>query len=67
VQSTGDEPGARATRQLFYISDVGLRFHVDDAPTATALGVVGMQTPGGPTEFLSWRRGRCCRAPTSGT
>ena len=50
VQATGDEPGSRAKGQLFYVSDVGLRFHIEDAPTATALGLVGTKESGGTNE-----------------
>jgi len=46
VQSTGVEPNSHATGQLYYVSDVGLRFHINDVPTAAALGVVGVQKPG---------------------
>jgi type VII secretion protein EccB len=46
VQATGDEPDSRALGQLFYINDVGVRFHVKDEATATALGVAGVQKPG---------------------
>jgi type VII secretion protein EccB len=45
VQATGGEPDSRALGQLFYISDLGLRFHIKDLPTAAALGVVGVQQP----------------------
>ena len=47
VQATGAETASRATGQLFYISDLGLRFHINDVPTATALGVVGTKEPAG--------------------
>jgi ESX secretion system ATPase EccB len=50
VQATGDEPGSRAKGPLFYVSDLGLRFHIQDAATATALGLVGAKEPGGTTE-----------------
>jgi type VII secretion protein EccB len=50
VQSTGDQANSHATGQLFYVSDLGLRFHISDLPTATALGVVGVKKPGDPTE-----------------
>jgi type VII secretion protein EccB len=43
VQATGVEPGSRATGQLFYVSDSGLRFNVKDAASASALGVTGMK------------------------
>jgi type VII secretion protein EccB len=47
VQATGDESGSQAKGQLFYVSDVGLRFHIQDAPTATALGLVGTKQQSG--------------------
>jgi type VII secretion protein EccB len=46
VQSTGGEPDSRAKGPLFYVSDLGLRFHVQDEPTAAALGAVGTSEPG---------------------
>jgi type VII secretion protein EccB len=46
VQATGDAPGSRASGQLFYVSDVGLRYQIDDIPTASALGVLGVRKPG---------------------
>jgi type VII secretion protein EccB len=51
VQATGGEPDSRAMGPLFYISDLGLRFQINDVPTATALGVVGVKEPGGTTEI----------------
>ncbi len=50
VQATGVEPDSHATGQLYYVSDVGLRFPISDGPTAAALGVVGVQKPGDSTE-----------------
>jgi type VII secretion protein EccB len=47
VQATGVEPGSRAPGQLFYINDLGVRFHVSDQAAAAALGVVGVKAPGG--------------------
>jgi ESX secretion system ATPase EccB len=47
VQSTGDQPGSQSPGQLFYISDLGLRYHIKDVPTANALGVVGAKDPSG--------------------
>jgi type VII secretion protein EccB len=41
VQATGADPDSRTVGPLFYVSDVGLRFHVQDAATAVALGVEG--------------------------
>ena len=46
VQATGVEPGSQSTGPLFYVSDTGLRYHIKDLPTATALGVVGVKAPG---------------------
>jgi type VII secretion protein EccB len=48
VQATGGEPDSRAMGQLFYIADTGVRYHVRDLPTATALGVVGVKDPDSP-------------------
>jgi hypothetical protein len=45
VQSAGDELDSRAMGQLFYVSDLGLRFHISDTSTATALGVVDTKAP----------------------
>lgn len=50
VQATGGDPDSRAMGQLFYVSDLGLRFHIKDLPTAAALGVVGVKQPGGTEE-----------------
>jgi type VII secretion protein EccB len=46
IQATGVEPGSQSTGPLFYVSDTGLRYHIKDLPTATALGVVGVKAPG---------------------
>lgn len=46
VRATGDAPGSRAPGQLFYVSDVGLRYQISDLPTAAALGVLGVHRPG---------------------
>jgi type VII secretion protein EccB len=46
VQATGEEPDSAALGQVFYISDLGVRFHVNDEAAATALGVVGVKEPG---------------------
>jgi type VII secretion protein EccB len=43
IQATGVEPDSRATGQLFYVSDVGLRFRIKDLPSAAALGVTGVK------------------------
>lgn len=45
VQATGIDKDSRATGQLFYVSDTGLRYHIKDLPTAAALGVVGIKDP----------------------
>jgi type VII secretion protein EccB len=50
VQATGVEPDSRASGQLFYINDLGVRFHVKDEAAAAALGVVGVKSPGGSNE-----------------
>lgn len=42
VQTTGRD-GRTTAGQLFYVSDLGLRFHIADAAAATALGVVGVK------------------------
>ena len=38
VQSTGVEPDSRATGQFYYVSDVGLRFHISDATDGDGAG-----------------------------
>jgi ESX secretion system ATPase EccB len=43
IQTTGAAPDSRATGQLFYISDVGLRFPVKDLPSAAALGMTDVK------------------------
>ncbi|MCP9271569.1 type VII secretion protein EccB [Mycolicibacterium arenosum] len=43
VRATGVEPGSRATGQLFYVSDTGLRFHVKDLETGAALGATAVK------------------------
>jgi type VII secretion protein EccB len=50
VQAAGTEPGSRAMGQLFYINDLGVRFHVNDQAAAAALGVVGVKAPGSTNE-----------------
>ena len=50
VQATGAGPDSMAAGPLFYVSDLGLRFRIQDAPAATALGVVGVKEPGTTTE-----------------
>jgi type VII secretion protein EccB len=49
VQVAGRGPGA-PTGQLFYVSDLGLRFHIADAATAAALGVSGVKSGTGSTD-----------------
>ncbi|OBA57215.1 type VII secretion protein EccB [Mycobacterium sp. 1100029.7] len=51
VQTTGVEPDSRASGQLFYINDLGVRFHISDQAAAEALGVVGVKAPGGSDEM----------------
>lgn len=46
VQVAGQGVGPPAG-QLYYVSDLGLRFHIADAPTASALGVVGVKNGSG--------------------
>ncbi|MBB5167565.1 type VII secretion protein EccB [Mycobacterium sp. AZCC_0083] len=46
VQDTGAEPTSRAMGQLYYVSDMGVRYHINDVATAMALGVVGVQQTG---------------------
>jgi hypothetical protein len=50
VQATGVEPESKAMGQLFYISDVGVRFRIKDLPSAAALGVTGVQAAGSKEE-----------------
>ena len=50
VQSTGVQPDSRAMGQLFYISDVGMRFSIKDLPSAAALGVSGVKDADGKDE-----------------
>jgi type VII secretion protein EccB len=51
VQATGDAPSSRASGQLFYVSDVGLRYQISDLATAAAPGRC----------CLCCLRGQCCR------
>jgi type VII secretion protein EccB len=50
IQATGVEPESRSMGQLFYISDVGMRFGIKDLPSATALGVSGVKDDHGKNE-----------------
>jgi type VII secretion protein EccB len=45
VRATGGNADSRAMGQLFYVADTGLRYHIKDLPTATALGVTGVKDP----------------------
>lgn len=51
IQGTGVQPDSRAMGQLFYVSDVGLRFRIKDQPTAAALGVTGVKDAKGQNEI----------------
>jgi type VII secretion protein EccB len=48
VQATGGEPESESAGPLFYVSDIGLRYHIKDSPTAESLGVTGVKMPEGP-------------------
>jgi type VII secretion protein EccB len=50
VQATGTQPDSRARGQLFYVSDVGLRFRIKDLPSAAALGLSGVKDDKGKSE-----------------
>jgi type VII secretion protein EccB len=50
VRATGGEPGSRSAGPLFYVTDLGVRFHIKDIPTAAALGVIGAKQPGSSIE-----------------
>jgi type VII secretion protein EccB len=50
VQATGVQPDSKAMGQLFYVSDVGVRFGVKDLPSAEALGVTGVKAGDGENE-----------------
>jgi type VII secretion protein EccB len=50
VQATGVQPDSRAMGQLFYVSDVGLRFRIKDLASAEALGVTGANDANGKNE-----------------
>ncbi|CAN5197531.1 type VII secretion protein EccB [soil metagenome] len=47
VQATGVDGAGQQAGRLFYVNDLGLRFHLSDSPTAEALGVVGVGGPEG--------------------
>ncbi len=68
VQATGVEPDSKAMGQLFYVSDVGVRFGIKDIPSSAALGVTGMKSDDGrprPRNWLLGRSSRCCRPDRS--
>ncbi|WAJ46378.1 type VII secretion protein EccB [Mycobacterium sp. Aquia_216] len=46
VRAAGEEPDGQAMGQLFYVDDVGVRFHIADEAAATALGAVGVKAAG---------------------
>lgn len=47
VRSTGADPDSRRNGELYYVNDLGLRFHIADVPTATALGLSPAAQPAG--------------------
>lgn len=49
VQAAGEETTSRALGQLFYVNDLGVRFHIQDDTVAVALGVTGCKQPGSTT------------------
>lgn len=51
VRATGGGADSRAMGQLFYVADTGLRYHIKDLPTASALGVTGVKGPDGDAEL----------------
>jgi type VII secretion protein EccB len=51
VQATGGGADSRAMGQVFYVADTGLRYHIKDLPTATALGVIGIKDPDSDAEL----------------
>jgi type VII secretion protein EccB len=50
VRASANESDTRGLGQLFYINDLGVRFHVKDEAAATALGVVGAKASGSTNE-----------------
>jgi type VII secretion protein EccB len=57
VQTTGGEPDSHSHGPLFYVSDTGLRYHLEDTPTAQALGVVPVKSADQTSEtpqFAPW-------------
>jgi type VII secretion protein EccB len=50
IQATGVDPDSRAMGQLFYVSDLGLRFRIKDLASAAALGVTGVKDDEGKNE-----------------
>ncbi|WP_101951154.1 type VII secretion protein EccB [Mycobacterium sp. 3519A] len=47
VQEIGSARDSQAAGALFYVSDLGVRYHVADASAAAALGLVGVPVTGG--------------------
>ncbi|MEE6179144.1 type VII secretion protein EccB [Mycobacterium sp. 050134] len=47
VRATGDGPGGQEMGPLFYVDDVGVRFHVADTAAAAALGMEGGKAAAG--------------------
>jgi type VII secretion protein EccB len=47
IQATGAAPDSPAMGQLFYVSDVGVRFHIKDLPSAASLGLTGAKGDNG--------------------
>ena len=50
VQATGVDPEGTSMGQLFYVSDVGVRFGIKDPASAAALGVTGVKAGDGKDE-----------------
>ncbi|HEY9303057.1 MAG TPA: type VII secretion protein EccB, partial [Mycobacterium sp.] len=51
IQATGVQPDSRAMDQLFYVSDVGVRFRIKDLQSAAALGLSGVKDDKGQNEI----------------
>lgn len=51
IEATGVEPTGKPMGQLFYVSDVGVRFAIKDLPSASALGVTGVKAGDGKNEI----------------
>jgi type VII secretion protein EccB len=52
VQVTGVQPDSKTMGQLFYVSDVGVRFQIEDLAAAAALGVTGVKADNGNNETV---------------